>query len=198
MNRPTFHLIEKTKQKKQTKKLTIFGSVHEVYFKKYAKKNKELPKRVDSFFLREAIKLTTLDSQHSWFGPPLSFFLRRNNLIPPSTRVVARMGSHRPPTSVCDVHFRNYAHCSQTLLPKQQTVSLVVEQGKFTRNGKWYNVHGVRGPSTCVRFCVRIVVRFLARFANKGFRISIILWTPIATASQHIMKNRLNIKLQTT
>jgi hypothetical protein len=43
-----------------------------------------------------------------------------------------------------------------------------------------------KGPSTRVRFCERIDVRFRAWFANKGFRVSIFLRTPIKTACQHI------------
>jgi hypothetical protein len=58
--------------------------------------------------------------------------------------------------------------------------------------------HRTKGLSPRVRLCVRIIIRFHTRFAYKGFRVLIILLTPITTACQHISKNLLKIKLQTT
>jgi hypothetical protein len=53
--------------------------------------------------------------------------------------------------------------------------------------------------STRVWFWVRITVRIRSQFAYKGFRVSIILRTPITSDCQHISgKNILLIKLQTT
>jgi hypothetical protein len=51
---------------------------------------------------------------------------------------------------------------------------------------KWTKSIEPKGPSTRVRFCVRIAVRFCAWFANKGFRVLIILRRPITTVCQHI------------
>jgi hypothetical protein len=48
----------------------------------------------------------------------------------------------------------------------------------------WVSPH--KGSSTRVRFFIRIAKRFRARFAYKEFMFLSILWTPIATACQHI------------
>jgi hypothetical protein len=54
----------------------------------------------------------------------------------------------------------------------------------------WCNGH----LSTRVRFYVRIAVRLRVRFAYKGFRVSIILRTPITTACEPISGN-ISLKL---
>jgi hypothetical protein len=68
--------------------------------------------------------------------------------------------------------------------PKLHMVPADMYQGTIVPSG--FSSDMSSGASTRVRFCIRIAERLRARFAYKGFRVLIILWTPITSGCKQI------------